>query len=122
SSGSSTALLEALQLGRIRPGHPPLALIMPADLKLSAFAPLMQRRVCYAYDALQVREPPLVLAEGRTATSPRLMHPETLHQLMHRLSAEGCALSWGVESLLRQRLRDARRTIACLGQGLDPLT
>src|SRR5215831_8061095 len=50
------------------------------------------------------------------------MHPETLHQLMHRLSAEGRALSWGVESLLRQRLRDASRTIACLGQGPEPLT
>src|SRR5215471_12483079 len=50
------------------------------------------------------------------------MHPETLHQLMHRLSAEGRVLSWGVESRLRQRLRDMSRTIACLGQGPDPLT
>src|SRR5215467_14402828 len=95
---------------------------MPADLQLPAFAPLMQRRVRDAEDALSVREPPLVLAEGRTAAAPRLMHPKTLHQLMHRLSAEGRALSWGVESLLRQRLRDTSRTIACLGQGPDPLT
>src|SRR5262252_7859487 len=95
---------------------------MPADLRLPAFAPLMQRRVRDAEDALSVREPPLVLAKGRTAASPRLMHPETLHQRMHRLAGEGPALSWGVESLLRQKLRDTSRTRACLGQGLDPLT
>src|SRR5215475_9938336 len=35
-----TALFEALQLGRIRPCHPPLALVMPADLKPPAPPPI----------------------------------------------------------------------------------
>src|SRR5262249_41326592 len=106
ASRQGTALFKALQLGGIRPGPPPLAVLMPAGVEPPAFTPLMQRRVRFPPLPLQVRQPPLVLLQGGTAVPPRLMHSKAPHQLDDRLAAERPGMFGRPEPLMRQRCRD----------------
>ena len=84
SRGPRPARCAALQLGLIRPCHPPWAVVMPADWKPPACAPLRQRRVRDASHPLHVRHPPRVVTERRTAPSAGVMHAEAPPHLHHR--------------------------------------
>src|SRR3989442_15638118 len=95
---------------------------MPAGLEPAAFTPLMQGRVDDAQLTLQVRQPPLVLVQGRPSSPMRLMHLQAPHQFHHRLSAEGLRLFGSVEALWRQTGRDLDGAIPSLRERLNTLT
>jgi hypothetical protein len=122
ASRQGTALCEALQLGCIRPSYPPLALLMPAGMESSAFAPLMQRRIRLPHLPLHVRQPPLVRLQEGTAVPPRLLHPSAPHQLDNRLAAAWPGMFGRPASLVCQHGHDLCDMASLWPQCPDTLT